>query len=253
MSDGWSIGGNARRKEVFQRAYASEGIRCADVEPAATRTPTDMARCIDPTLLAPEAGWVQVEQLCREAVQHGFGSVCVHPRFVSLGSQTLRGAPVAVGAVVGFPLEGNDTEIKALEARRCVQLGAGEIDTVIPVGALKNGTHAQVYRDVAAVRRETLGLAVLKVAIECGLLTDEEKDLAASIARDAGADFVTTSTGRAGGQATADDVRLLRRVVGGTMGIKAVGGIQDRDRAESLLAAGANRLGTVSGPTVVAG
>jgi len=252
MSEGWTQGGNARREEIFLRAYAGEGARRADVEPAVSRTPTDLARCIDHTLLKPEATRAMVEQLCREAVQHQFASVCVNPRFVPFCNQLLQGGEVQVCTVVGFPLGAVDTEIKALEARRCVQLGATEVDMVLSLGALKGGETATVFRDIAAVRRETMGLAVLKVIIECTLLSDQEKDLACRLCVDAGADFVKTSTGFAGG-ATVADVQRLRRTVGGAIGVKAAGGIRDRATAEAMLAAGANRLGTSSGVEIVTG
>jgi len=252
MSEAWTLGGNARREEVFLRAYTSDGTRRADVEPTALRTPEDLPRCIDHTLLKPEATRPQVEQHCREAIQYNFAGVCVNPRFVPLCSQLLLDTGVNVGTVTGFPLGANDTEIKALEARRCVQLGATEIDTVIPIGALKNGDHAMVYRDIAAVRRETMGLAVLKVIIECAILTDAEKEIACQICLDAGADFVKSSTGFAGG-VTLDDVGLMRRVVGGSMGVKATGGIRDRATAEAMIAAGANRLGSSNSVNIVTG
>ncbi len=253
MSQGWTRGGNARREEVFLRAYADEGARRADVEPAATRTPEDIARCIDHTLLKPEASRAQVEQLCREAAQHSFASVCINPRFVPLCSQMLHDTPVAVCTVIGFPLGAHDTEIKALEARRCIQLGAGEVDMVLPIGALKSSAYESVFRDIAAVRRESMGVALLKVIIECVLLTDAEKEQACRICVDAGADFVKTSTGFAGGGATVHDVQLMRQTVGGACGVKAAGGIRDRATAEAMLAAGANRLGTSAGVAIVTG
>ncbi len=253
MSEAWTHGGNARREEVFLRAYTLEGTSRADVEPMAMRTPDELSRCIDHTLLKPEATRPQVEQLCREAIQYNFAAVCVNPRFVPLCSQLLLDSGIHVCTVIGFPLGANDTEIKALEARRCVQLGASEIDTVIPIGALKNGDHAMVYRDIAAVRRETMGLATLKVIIECSLLTDPEKETACKISLDAGADYVKTSTGFAGGGATLDDVALMRRTVGGAMGVKASNGIRDRATAEAMIAAGANRLGTSHGIHIING
>jgi deoxyribose-phosphate aldolase len=253
MSEAWTRGGNARREEMFLRAYAGEGARREAVEPGAARAPAELAGCIDHTLLKPEATREQVETLCREAMQHGFAAVCVNPRFVPLCAQVLQDSEVAIATVAGFPLGASDTEIKALEARRAVQLGATEIDMVLPVGALKGGRHDAVFRDVAAVRRETMGVAVLKVILECVLLTPQEMELAARICADAGADFVKTSTGFAGGGATVEDVRRLRQVVGGTVGVKASGGIRDRAAAEAMLAAGANRLGTSSGVAIVSG
>lgn len=252
MSEGWTQGGNARREELFLRAYAGEGARRAHVEPGAAITPADLARCIDHTLLKADATRAHVEQLCREAGQHRFAAVCVNARFVPFCHQLLHDTDVAVCTVVGFPLGADDGEIKALAARRAVQQGATEVDMVLPLGALKAGDTAAVYRDVAAVRRETLGLALLKVIIECALLDDAEKTLACRIAADAGADFVKTSTGFAGG-ATVADVQLMRRAVGGAIGVKASGGIRDRAAAEAMLAAGANRLGTSSGVAIVTG
>lgn len=253
MSDGWTIGGNARREEMFLRAYASDGARRADIEPTASACPDGLAACIDHTLLKADATFDQVEALCHEALRHGFAAVCVNPRFVPRCVQLLQDSAVQVCTVVGFPLGAMDTEIKALEARRCVQLGATEVDMVLPIGALKSGVHAAVFRDIAAVRRETMGLALLKVIIETSLLGEEEKRLACQIAVDAGADFVKTSTGFGGGGATVDDVQLMRGVVGGGIGVKASGGIRDRDAARALLAAGANRLGTSSGIVIVNG
>lgn len=253
MSDGWTMGGNARREEIFLRAYADQGARRADVEPAAAATPDTLAACIDHTLLKAEATAEEVGVLCGEALRHGFASVCVNPRFVPFCAQQLQDSAVQVCTVVGFPLGATDTELKALEARRCVSLGATEVDMVIPIGALRGGAHGAVFRDVAAVRRETMGLALLKVIIECALLDDVQKELACRIAADAGADFVKTSTGFAGGGATVADIELMRRVVGGRLGVKASGGIRDRATAEAMLAAGANRLGTSSGVAIVTG
>ncbi|MEZ4388613.1 MAG: deoxyribose-phosphate aldolase [Candidatus Krumholzibacteriia bacterium] len=252
MSDGWTIGGNARREEVFLRAYAGPGARRADVEPASARTPDDLAACLIHTLLRPDAGRDEVDGACRAALRHGFGAVCVNPRFVSFGAQKLQDSAVLLCSVVGFPLGASDTEIKALEARRCVQLGAAEVDMVIPIGALREGAPAAVFRDVAAVRRETMGLATLKVIVECGLLADPQKELACRIAVDAGADYVQTGTGFAGGDATLDDVRLLRDAVGPSVGVVAAGGIRDRITAEAMLAAGACRLATSHGTAILA-
>ena len=251
MSDGWTIGGNARREELFLRAYADAGARRIDVESAAGRTPDTLAACIDHTLLAAAATRDQIATLCSEAAQYRFASVCVNPRHVPACRQHLQETGVQVCTVVGFPLGAADTEIKALEARRCVQLGATEVDMVLPIGALREGDHAAVYRDVAAVRRETLGLAMLKVIIECALLDDAQKRLACRISADAGADFVKTSTGFAASGATIEDVRLMRETVGEHLGVKAAGGIRDRAAAEAMLAAGANRIGTSGGVAIV--
>lgn len=252
MSDIWTKGGNARREEVFLRAYAGEGIRRDDVEPGAQQAPPQLARCIDHTLLTPDATLVMIEQLCREAVHYRFAAVCVNPRHVSFCSQLMQDSGVGIGTVVGFPLGANDTEIKAFEARRCVQLGATEIDMVMAIGALKGEDHAAVYRDLAAVRRQTMGLALLKVIIECSLLDDPEKEVACRLCLDAGVDFVQTGTGFAGAGAAVQDVALMRRAVGGRIGVKASGGIRDLETARAMLAAGANRLGTGSGVAILA-
>ncbi len=253
MSDGWTLGGNARREELFLRAYASDGARREHVAAPVVREPADIAACIDHTLLAAGATRTEVEQLCREADQHGFAAVCVGPRFVTRCVRILQDSPVTVATVAGFPLGTQDTEIKALEARRAVQLGAGEIDMVLPIGALREGDHAAVFRDVAAVRRETMGVAALKVILECALLAPEHITLACRIAVDAGADYVKTSTGFAEGGARIEDVQLMRQVVGDTVGVKAAGGIRDRVTAEAMLAAGASRIGTSSGVVIVTG
>jgi deoxyribose-phosphate aldolase len=253
MSEGWTLGGNARREELFMRSYAEDGARRVDVEPRSNRRSENLAGCIDHTLLAPTATRAEIEQLCREALQYGFASVCVGPRFVTRCVRALQDSAVQVCTVVGFPLGTQDTEIKALEARRAVQLGATEIDMVLPIGAMLEDDHASVFRDIAAVRRETMGVAVLKVILECALLDPEQIALAARISVDAGADFVKTSTGFAGGGATLDDVKLLRSTVGDRVGVKAAGGIGDRATAEAMLAAGANRLGASRSVTIVAG
>ena len=220
--------------------------------PEACRTPPDVAGFIDHTLLKPEATRAEIEKLCAEAAEHHFAAVCVNPVWVSLCASLLAGAGVAICTVVGFPLGANETEIKALEARRAVQQGATEIDMVIPVGALKGGDYRAVWADIAAVRRETLGAACLKVIIEAALLADEQKVAACVLSRDAGADYVKTSTGFARGGATARDVRLMRRVVGPELGVKAAGGIRDRTMAEAMIAAGANRIGASAGVKIVA-
>ena len=235
------------------RDYIDLGAARLGFCPEACRTPPDLAGFIDHTILKPDATSSQIEQLCREAAEYHFASVCVNPRWVPLCVSLLQGSVVAVCTVVGFPLGANETEIKALETRRAVQQGATEIDMVIPVGALKGGDYRAVYEDIAAVRRESLGVACLKVIIEAALLTDEEKVAACSLSRDTGADYVKTSTGFAKGGATLSDVRLMRRVVGQEVGVKAAGGIKDRAAADAMIAAGANRIGASAGVKIVSG
>jgi deoxyribose-phosphate aldolase len=214
--------------------------------------PRELARTIDHTLLKPEATRAQVEALCREAVEHGFATVCVNPGWVRLCAALLAGSDSRVCTVVGFPLGATLPEVKAFEAARVVADGACEVDMVINVGALKSGDHRLVERDVAAVvEASRAGGALVKVIIEAALLTDDEKVKACVIAKVAGADFVKTSTGFGPGGATAADVALMRRVVGPEMGVKAAGGVRDLRSAQAMLDAGADRIGASVGVKIV--
>jgi deoxyribose-phosphate aldolase len=203
----------------------------------------DLASCIDHTLLKPDATYEQVAQLCREAAENHFASVCIQPVHVAAAAALLRGTGVAVCTVVGFPLGTNTTAVKAFETRLAVDEGASEIDMVIHVGALKSRDYAAVHDDIAAVARACGRTALLKVIIEAALLDDDEKVQASAIAKMAGADFVKTSTGFGPGGATLHDVELMRRTVGEELGVKAAGGIRDRDTALQMIAAGADRIG----------
>ena len=209
---------------------------------------------IDHTLLKPEATYAQIAQLCDEARQYGFASVCVNATHVKRCAERLAGSPVKVCAVVGFPLGATLPEVKAYEAQQAIEDGATEIDMVINVGALKSKDDDRVARDIGAVVRmaRTSG-ALVKVIIEAALLTDEEKATACQLAKEAGADFVKTSTGFGPGGATARDVELMRRVVGLKMGIKAAGGIRTREDAEKMVAAGATRIGASASVKIVTG
>lgn len=212
----------------------------------------DVAKLIDHTLLRPEATRQDIEVLCREALDFKFANVCLNPTWVTLAVRLLHGSGVGVCAVVGFPLGATTADVKAYEARRAIAGGAHEIDMVINVGALKSGDRDTVQRDieeVIAACRE--GSAVSKIIIEAALLTDEEKTTACMLAKAAGADFVKTSTGFGPGGATDADVRLMRRVVGPAMGIKAAGGIRDLAAVEAMVAAGATRIGTSAGVRIV--
>ncbi len=210
-------------------------------------TATDIRRLasmIDHTLLKPEATRAQVEQVCDEAKQHGFASVCVNPTHVRLCAQRLKGSPVKVCTVVGFPLGATLPEVKAFETQQSLEAGATEIDMVINIGALKSRDNDLVARDLAAVVRAAhAGNALVKVILEVPLLTDDEKITACQLAQSAGADFVKTSTGFGPGGATAEDVALMRRTVGPTMGVKAAGGIRTLADAQKMIAAGATRIG----------
>jgi deoxyribose-phosphate aldolase len=211
-----------------------------------------MAKMIDHTLLKADASQDQIAQLCYEASKYGFAAVCVNPSYVKLCSQLLRGTPVHVCTVVGFPLGATPPEVKAYETQQAIDDGATEIDMVINIGALKSKDYALVERDIATVARSChAGGALLKVIIEAALLTDEEKVIACQLAKVAGADYVKTSTGFGPGGATAHDVALMRQVVGPEMGIKAAGGIKTLQDAQAMVAAGATRIGASAGVKIL--
>jgi len=212
--------------------------------PGLSQIPADVAALIDHTLLKPEATRDDILKLCAEARQFGFATVVVNPTWVATAAAALRGAPVKVCTVVGFPLGATLSTVKVAETEEAVKLGAEEIDMVINVGALKSGEDEFVEQDirgvVAAARRSG---AVIKVILECALLTDEEKVRACWCARAAGADFVKTSTGFGPGGAAAHDVELMRLTVGPGMGVKAAGGIRSYEDLKAMLSAGATRIG----------
>jgi deoxyribose-phosphate aldolase len=211
-----------------------------------------LAPFIDHTILRPDAQPADVERLCDEARAHGFKAVCVNPIFIPLVTDRLAGSPVAPCAVICFPFGADPTVIKADEAEWVVRHGAREVDMVIPIGLLKAGRTAEVRDDIATVR-QACGDALLKVIIETSLLTDEEKVLACRLSQEAGADFVKTSTGFAGGGATVEDVALMRRTVGDGMGVKASGGVRTTEDARRMIAAGASRIGASASVTIVGG
>lgn len=213
-------------------------------------TLTELARTIDHTLLKPEATSAHVRQLCAEALEFGFASVCVNPIYIRLCADILRGSPVKVCSVIGFPLGADLTAVKAFQAEQALARGAQELDMVLALGELKNGDLEAVRADLEAVRAVCPG-HILKVILETHLLTDAEKVTACQLAQQAGLDFVKTATGFTGGGATVPDVQLMRRTVGPTMGVKASGGIRSLDDARALLAAGANRLGTSAGAALM--
>jgi len=216
-------------------------------------TPTAIASYIDHTLLKPDACLSMVEKLCDEAIQYGFYSVCVNPYWVPFCAKKLRGTGVKVCTVVGFPLGANESRVKAFEARSAIENGADEIDMVINIGALKSRNLKAVEEDLMAVKRACRQTTVIKAIIETCLLTDEEKVLVSKMVKDAGYDFVKTSTGFAGGGATAHDVALIRRTVGPKMGIKASGGIRTFEDAKLMILSGATRLGTSASVKIVSG
>jgi deoxyribose-phosphate aldolase len=218
--------------------------------------PTDgqLSHMIDHTILKPEATQDQIAQLCFEARKHGFASVCVNPTNVKLCASLLQGTEVDVCTVVGFPLGATPTDVKVFETQQAVREGATEVDMVINVGALKSRDYELVRDDIASIARAChAGNAILKVIIEAALLTDEEKVIACQLSKVAGADFVKTSTGFGPGGATVEDVALMRKVVGPSIGVKAAGGIKTFEDAQRMIAAGASRLGASASVKIVQG
>ena len=213
----------------------------------------ELASLIDHTLLKPNASEDEVTQICREAINYGFWSVCVNPNYVSFASHLVSDKNVRVCSVVGFPFGANTKEVKIHEAKNAIQDGANEIDMVINLGALKSGKYELVKNEIINVveqgkhQKDT----IIKVIIEAGLLTEKEKVLVCELVRDSGADFVKTSTGFNTSGATTSDVKLLRDVVGPDFGVKASGGIRTYDDALKMINAGANRLGTSSGVAII--
>ncbi len=207
---------------------------------------------IDHTLLKPDASQDQIAQLCYEARTHHFASVCVNPTHVRLSAQLLKGSGVDVCTVVGFPLGATPANVKAYETQQAIRDGATEIDMVINIGALKSQDYRAVFEDIGTVVRTAhAGNAIVKVIIEAALLTDEEKVIACQLSKQAGADFVKTSTGFGPGGATVADVALMRRVVGPGIGVKAAGGVKSYADAQAMIAAGATRLGASAGVAIV--
>jgi len=210
----------------------------------------NLAKYIDHTILKPTAARADIEKLCAEAAQYGFASVCVNPFWVPLCAKLLAGKDVAVCTVAGFPLGANSSEAKAFEAALAVKEGAGEIDMVINIGALKSGMWDIVAADIKAVRAACQG-KILKVIIETSYLTDEEKIKACQISAASGADFVKTSTGFSDKGAMVEDVKLMARASG--IKVKASGGVKTREDALQMIEAGAVRIGASSGIKIIEG
>jgi len=210
------------------------------------QTPISLCPFIEHTLLKPDATKEEIIRLANEAISCGFAGACVHVYQLETLVKALGTAPVKAVAVVGFPLGATLPEVKAFETREAVKAGAQEVDMTLNIGALKDRDHAWVCRDIRAVVEAAEG-AWVKVILETGLLTQEEKEVACVLSKSSGAQFVKTCTGFAEGKATEADVALMRRVVGSGMGVKASGGIRTVEGAVALLLAGANRLGTSAG------
>jgi deoxyribose-phosphate aldolase len=213
----------------------------------------ELARIIDSTNVKATATKSEIEKLCKEAVEYGFGCVCVNPVYVKLAATLLKGSKVKVCSTIGFPFGVTLSEIKALEAVKAVENGAEELDMVINLSALKSGDYETVKLDVAAVVdvKRLSNEIVVKVIIETVCLAKEEKVVACRLVKEAGADFVKTSTGFFGKGACVEDVRLMRQTVGSDFGVKAAGGIRTYTDAVAMIEAGANRIGTSTAVAIV--
>lgn len=235
-----------RRLDPEKRRAACQGEKRMEI------TRKNVAGIIDHTLLKPEASEAQIEKLCREAMEYHFASVCVNPGYVKQCAETLKDSSVNVCTVIGFPLGATTTESKAFEAKNAVENGADEVDMVVNVGKIKSGDWDFVKKDIEAVV-QAAGGHLVKVIIETCLLTDDEKVKACLAAKEAGADFVKTSTGFSTGGAKPEDVALMRRTVGPDMGVKASGGIHTAEEAIACINAGATRLGCSAGVQIMNG
>ncbi|HHV97760.1 MAG TPA: deoxyribose-phosphate aldolase [Clostridiaceae bacterium] len=205
---------------------------------------------IDHTLLKAEATEKDILKCCEDAKKYGFASVCIHPCYVKLAAEALKGSPVKVATVIGFPLGANHFSVKAFEAAKAVEDGVNELDMVINIGALKQRRAEYVENDIRVVV-EAAKSAIVKVILETCYLTKEEKILACELCKKAGAHFVKTSTGFASAGATVEDVALMRKIVGQDMGVKAAGGIRTLESLIAMVKAGANRIGTSSGIKII--
>jgi deoxyribose-phosphate aldolase len=234
-------------REIVKNGADRVGNRLGGVVDAA-----DIAARIDHTLLKPTATSDQVRELCAEAREHQFASVCINPGFVALAAELLRGSPVKVCTVVGFPLGATTSFTKEAETKEAVANGADEIDMVINIGALKNGEDHLVEEDMAAVVRASSG-RVTKSIFETALLSDDEVIRACRMAKRAGLDYVKTSTGFGPGGATVHHVALMRKTVGRSMGVKASGGVRDLEGAREMIRAGATRIGASASVKIVMG
>ncbi|RCX18008.1 deoxyribose-phosphate aldolase [Anaerobacterium chartisolvens] len=213
----------------------------------------NLAATCDHTVLKPDTTKKTIEKFCKEAMEWGFASVCVNPTHVRYAASILRGSKVKVCTVIGFPLGANTPVVKAAEVRDAIANGAQEVDMVINIGALKDGNYDMVTKDIKAVVDAAAGQALTKVIIETCLLTEQEKIKACLLAKNAGADYVKTSTGMSTGGATVEDISLMRKTVGPDMGVKASTGVNDREIALNLIRAGATRLGTSKGVAIHTG
>jgi deoxyribose-phosphate aldolase len=223
-----------------------------DVAPFELPSADQFAKLIDHTLLKPDAVPAQIIKLCLEAQDYGFASVCINPTHIPLAVRSLSGSTIPVCTVIGFPLGADLPSHKVFEALACLEAGAKELDMVLNVGALKSENYGLVLNEIQTIAQLAHQQdSLLKVIIETALLSRREKILACILAKDAGADFVKTSTGFAASGATVEDVQLMRQVVGLGMGVKASGGVRSYEDAAAMVQAGASRIGTSSGVTII--
>jgi deoxyribose-phosphate aldolase len=213
----------------------------------------ELNQMIDHTILKADATEEAVLRIIEEAKKYEFFSVCINPCWVAYAKEHLAETSVDVCTVIGFPLGANTSEVKAYEATDAINNGATEVDMVINIGALKSKQYKKVLKDIQAVVDAAKGKALVKVIIETALLTDEEKIKACELAKEAGADFVKTSTGFSTGGATVADIKLMRETVGPDMGVKASGGIHNEAEATAMIEAGATRIGTSAGVAIMEG
>ncbi|ELK45498.1 UNVERIFIED_CONTAM: deoxyribose-phosphate aldolase [Halobacillus marinus] len=213
----------------------------------------NLAKMIDHTQLKPDTPKEKITQICEEAKENHFASVCVNPHWVEYCYSLLKDTDVKVCTVIGFPLGATSKETKAFETKQAIENGATEVDMVINIGELKSGNSALVQEDIEAVVNAAKDQALVKVIIETSLLTDEEKVTACKLAKAAEADYVKTSTGFSGGGATVEDISLMRKTVGPEMGVKASGGVRDYDGAKAMIEAGATRIGASAGISIING
>lgn len=208
---------------------------------------------IDHTLLKPDTTVEDIKKICEEAKEYNFFSVCINPSYVKLSKELLDGSDTKVCTVIGFPLGATTSEVKSFETKDAINNGADEVDMVINIGALKSGDYNLVKEDIQAVVDAADGQALVKVIIESALLTSDEIMTASKLSKEAGADFVKTSTGFNGGGATEEAVALMRMTVGEDLGVKASGGIRSREDALKMIEKGATRLGASSGVKIIQG
>lgn len=213
----------------------------------------NIAGMIDHTLLKADATQAEIKKITDEAKKYEFASVCVNPTWVSYCAEQLAGTNVKVCTVIGFPLGAATSAVKAFEAKDAIANGATEVDMVINIGALKDGNDELVQKDIQAVLDAAKGKALVKVIIETSLLTEEEKVRASKLSVQAGADFVKTSTGFSTGGATPEDVALMRKTVGESVGVKASGGVRSKEDMDRMIEAGATRIGASSGVKIMEG